>query len=108
MVLPTMWDLLIPNLTFTTIIGVILVILGFFNNIVIVLIDKLLKLLSFGSINLKSIRAFMILIGVLLIWLPSIISDFLSTTDGKLLLAIIVVGIFMLFLLFNRFIAKGD
>lgn len=86
MVLPSIWDLLIPNFNLaTTYIGLLLILIG---------IGSLILWFNTGFNVSKFLNwgAILIFIGFLLSWGRSILEDILSTSEGK---AYVFSGIFL-------------
>ena len=92
MALPTAWQLLIPNFNIFTIIGVLIILVVIFGGTFLKGVSTFLSKISGGKLNLGSINISLIIVALLLIFGVSIIQDFLSTTQGTLLL----VGIFLM------------
>jgi len=69
MAFPTFWQLLLPNLNVFTIIAIILIVLAVLAFFLNPTIFWQFSFFAFGA-------------AVLLLWIPSIIQDFLSTTEG--------------------------
>lgn len=102
MALPTLWELLIPELSFLTIIGIGLILLGIFKNVVVEGIVWITEKLFGAEINNLVVRGFMVLGGITIVWLPSIIADYTKTTEGSLILMGIVFAIIVLAIILNK------
>ena len=93
-IFPTIGQLLLPNFTIWTLIGVIVLALGILG---FVYLSKALMLLQkFGIASPTKLFTGMILVGVFLIWGLSMIQDFISSQGGALIffgsLVVIVLG----------------
>ena len=106
MALPTFWELLLPSLSWTTILGGIMIVVSLFNNLILTLFGKIVKFFTGGRINTTTIRVSLLGIGIVLVWLPSIIQDFWKTTEGKLVLVAFVTFVIMVLILVNTFSKK--
>ncbi len=78
--LPTVWELLIPNFNISTVIGVVIAIIG----IGILYSSKPLERIFGGLV--KPVGIIAVLVSIILIWGVSIIEDFASTLGGNLML----------------------
>lgn len=93
MVLPSIWELLIPNLNTTTILGTLLIVFGIFLMTGFTLI---------GLPQLRTLGFLIILGGIIIVWGFSMIADILQTTEGKTWFFGIVSIAFAGFLLFYQ------
>ena len=96
-VFPSMWQLLIPNLSIWTLIGFILIALGIAG---FVYLGKASAIVSkMGLPNPIKLFTFLVVIGVGLVWGISIAQDFLSSQGGSLIfwgsVIVIVVGLIL-------------
>ena len=95
MALPTVWELIIPNLNTTTVIGIFLI-------IVAILGFKFSEFFSFigsGKV-IKKISFTLILIAVVLIWGVSMFQDFINTIEGQVIFWCVVLIAFFAIILF--------
>lgn len=91
---PSVWELLLPNFNIWTIIGIVLIVLGF-------LIIKGTFALNFVGIDISKYGGLAIILGLFLIWGISIIQDFLSSSGGQLIfwgsVIILVLGVILFY-----------
>jgi len=91
------WQLLIPNLNATTIIGVLLIALAIFGGPIFRLLGKLLSTISGGKLGDNVIVSLLIVSGIVLIWGVSIAQDLLKELwENKLLLGIVGIIVFLI------------
>lgn len=98
-VLPSVWDLIIPNFNITTFIGVILIIIGILlwklsNNS-----TNLRKIFPHYKFSVRPLSILSLLLGIILIWVFSILEDLVKTSGGMMIIfgtvIVIIVGIFL-------------
>lgn len=99
---PTIWELLIPNFNITTIIGIVMILLGTLGIFLLFRKTTILIMLGLGGVT-KGIGKFsvlFILIGIVLIFGVSIVEDFITSQGGATIfigtLIVLVLG-FVLF-----------
>lgn len=85
---PSVWDMLLPNWSWTTGLGVAFIVLAV---VIFVFLDKL----RWIGINTSKVSGIMAIIGIILIWGVSMVSDFVTSKGG----ALITVGIFVVAML---------
>lgn len=96
-IFPSIWELLLPNLSIWTIMGIALIVAGVLG---FVFLGKLsLVLGNMGLPNPIKIFTFMILGGIAMVWGISIAQDFLSSQGGALIfwgsVIVIVLGVIL-------------
>lgn len=86
MVLPSVWQLLLPSFNTTTIIGIILILLAIFGGPVFRFIGKLLSTATGGKVKDGFIVSFLVVTGIILVWGVSIAQDLLASKEFLLIL----------------------
>jgi hypothetical protein len=96
------------NFSYTTILGVLLILIGAFNNIVLALIGKLMSLLTGGRLTGMTLRILLIVTGVVMVWFVSTIKELAKSTEGVLILTAVVTFIIVSLIIFYRFSKDED
>lgn len=107
MALPTVWQLLLPQFSLTTIIGVFLILIGIFKGFILEIFGKALSFISGKPLKSGAISLTFIFSGVIMIWVPSIISKLFSSLEGTLVVIGVIVLLIIVLILFGRS-GKGE
>lgn len=102
MALPTVWQLLLPNLSITTIIGVLLILIGIFKGPILLFLGKILSFFSGGEIKQGALVTAFIGGGIVMVWLPSIMQDLFSSLEGILVFVGVIVLLLIIITFFGR------
>jgi len=102
MALPTMWELLLPNFSIMTLIGILLILIGIFKGGILLFIGKILSMLTGGEIKEGALVGTFIGGGVIMIWLPSIITDLFSSTEGILVFVGVILFLILVLVLIGK------
>ena len=94
---PSLWQLLLPNLNLSTIIGIILIVLAFIPVVSDAIAVTLSFIIEFFGIRVPAVlyKVLMIFIGIVLIWGISIFQDYLKSTGGALVFWCLVTTLFI-------------
>lgn len=91
---PTMWELILPNWNFTTLLGIILIVMGVLGLLIFFGRGQSLQKLGL-PFNPAKISSILLLVGIVLIWGVSIFQDFVTSTGGAIIFwgVIVVIGV---------------
>lgn len=106
MAIPTVWQLILPSFSVTTVIGVLLLLIGIFKGGILNFFGRILSFVTGGAASEGSLRWVFIGGGAVMIWLPSIIKDLTATTEGIVLIIGVVAMLVVLFILFGQMAKK--
>jgi hypothetical protein len=103
MALPTFWELLVPQLSGATIVGVLLLVIAIFGSPVLRVIGSIVGKISNGRVGEDFVVSLFVVGGIILVWGVSITNKLLRNTEFLLLLS---GGLFLVALLVY-FIRQG-
>jgi len=100
--LPSFFEIITPSFSWTTLVGLLIILLGFFNNFLLQGFFKLLNVLFNNSFDYSVFRVLVILFGFSLFLIPGILMSLLSSLDGVLVLVIALLVFAIIVLLVRK------